>query len=288
MTKRGALFLLLLGCGGPAATTEPAASPTGAPPSADATEAPPQTAQIDGPLAPVEMQPEWTAAVARAEALGRAIYEYDAAASMATDVLLAKFGDRPPVAGFLAVKDPELVVYFFDRAGPGAAFRVAMRGDKPGPLEAMDGKKPLSTAAQGARQAFAAASEVEFPRAPGPYNFVVLPGSIASQPGWLVYFLSAPRDPGELVIGGHVRIGVGADGKTIREMTPLSKTPVRIPPPPPNAAASLVTSMVADTPLETHVFVSLGSPRPLFVGTRVGLWKLERGHVTYLGQPKAP
>lgn len=279
MIERYALLLLLVGCGGASAE---ASSPASAP------EAPPPAVSVlDTAQKPVEMKPEWVEAVSRAQAIGRAIYEYDAAASVATDALLAKFGDKPPVAGFLAVKDPGLVVYFFDRAGPGAAFRVVMNGDKPGPLEAIDGKKPLSAAAASARQAFESASKVDFPRAPGPYNFVVLPGSVVSQPGWLVYFLSAPRDPGELVVGGHVRIAVADDGKTIREVAPLSKGPMRIPPPPPGAAAAVVSNLVSDTPLETHVFLSLGSPRPLFVVTRAGLWKLERGEIAYLGPTQA-
>lgn len=282
-----AVILLALGACSPAAPP-PAHEPSSQEdaPAAGEVPAPSASNAVD---ANAKVKPEWVKANARAEILGREIYEYDHASATATDVLLAKLGNQPPVAGFLAVREAALVVYFFDRAGPGAAFRVTMKGTKPGSLELMDGKKPMPEEAAGARRAFESASKTEFPRAPGPYNAVTLPGKLVGEPGWIVYFLSAPMKVDEVVAGGHVRVSIGADGTTVREVMPLSRSALRLPMPPPNSVGIVLSHVVSDTPAETHVFLSLAHRKPIFLATRTGMWKVEDGRVAYMGEvPNAP
>ena len=120
-------------------------------------------------------------------------------------------------------------------------------------------------------------------RARGNYNFVVLDDPAGD--GFLVYLLR-PKDSSDSVpIGGHYRISVAPDGKTIKQVDRLSATCLTI------NKSELVGSdgklvaigmnhVVSATPLETHVFLSLQEGLPFYVITKDGRsWMVENGTI---------
>jgi hypothetical protein len=107
-----------------------------------------------------------------------------------------------------------------------------------------------------------------------------MPGTaIGDRDAILVYLLAAEQRPGEMVFGVHYRVLVSADGTSVKAAMPLSRSALVIPPPgeamPAGAkpVAAVVSQIVTDWPLETHVFVSLLHRRqPIYVATKRGTW----------------
>ena len=66
---------------------------------------------------------------------------------------------------------------------------------------------------------------------------------------------------------------------------PLSKSILELPT---NAskgstlAAMFVTHLLTDWPLETHVFVSLLTRKPVYVGTKVGIWCVDGDKIRFI------
>ena len=54
------------------------------------------------------------------------------------------------------------------------------------------------------------------------YDYVVL--GDPSGNGFLVYALGSTRKSGQVVLGGHVRVSVSADGAIVKRVDPLSRT----------------------------------------------------------------
>jgi hypothetical protein len=92
----------------------------------------------------------------------------------------------------------------------------------------------------------------------------------------VVYFIGQPSKPGDIVFGRHYRVG-------IEEVTPSTRS-CFVQSPPANVAAAFITHLLSDAPSEFHVYESLVQPIPLMVGTRVGMWSVERGKIAFLGQ----
>lgn len=70
-----------------------------------------------------------------------------------------------------------------------------------------------------------------------------------------------------------------------RYVRPLSRDVLEIPTRGPNGEgveALWVTSLVAEAPLETHVFTSLLTKRPLYVGTKRGIWRVDANKISLL------
>lgn len=227
--------------------------------------------------------------VVQAEQLGRAIHRYDEAAWLATDALASLLGrQRPPVDGWIAVDAGPAVLVRFVRTsaeGPCAAFdSVVERGQasitRKQPCEALS---PLQAAMFRARAT--AAAQLDEPCSDA-YNTVVLPGDILKKQGWLVYLLAATTEPGAIPIGGHYRIHVSIDGRTVVEKTRLSKGCGLLRPPPPQPGveigAPVVTQLLTDYPIETHVFLSLSHHLPLLVVTERGVWQVADGAIQFL------
>ena len=102
-----------------------------------------------------------------------------------------------------------------------------------------------------------------------------------------------------MVFGIHYRVLVSSDGRTIKQVVPLSKSAIVIPPPshgpggmPPGAVpvAAMVSQIVTDWPLEMHVFVSLLHDRaPLDVVTQRGTWLVVGDKISLVDdKPPAP
>ena len=183
--------------------------------------------------------------IKRSSELGRALYLQDKASAIGTDVLRDKVRDHDKrnLGGWLTlpVGDESLqafkVVFLTRDQPPLLAFDINMplRGkpelkEDPAPQQCRRHLVSLFRARQTAMMAV--------PRGNRPRNSVLFPGAAVDRPGSiLVYVLTAEQVPGEMVFGIHYRVLVSGDGKTIKELLPLSKSQIVIPPPGANMPA---------------------------------------------------
>ncbi|HKD20943.1 MAG TPA: hypothetical protein VKB71_02965 [Rhizomicrobium sp.] len=97
--------------------------------------------------------------------------------------------------------------------------------------------------------------------------------------GWLIWAMAATMDPKVVVIGGHYRFTISADGKTVRQTDALSYSCLTMSKPDPKEGTPVgvyTGQFVSLTPLETTVFAALSYKTPMFVGTRDGRsWKFD-------------
>ena len=106
--------------------------------------------------------------------------------------------------------------------------------------------------------------------------------------GYLVYVLAAHMKAGEVVVGGHTRITVAADGTTVEQVDALSKSLLIIPPQKTPEGSRPVaihaTHLVSGTPIEIHAFLSCMHKRPIMVQTPDGkLWKVDGKSIEEVG-----
>ena len=283
-----------------------AAACASAPRAADA----PRTAGKGGPESeralpiPANLAPH----VEQSARLGRLIYLVDKASAIGTDVVRTKVADynHRGLAGWLTLEEgdaagdgPAFSVLFFNSENPPRfVFKVRVpRTGEPAleeyaPPEALNDEMMRLFHAR--RGALAVA-----PRGKRPINPVVLPLSTAGQPdSILVYLLAAETAPGELVFGIHYRVLASGDGLTIKDLTPLTRSALVVPEKPPGEeappgatlVAHMVSHLVTDWPLETHVFVSLlHKSVPIYVVTRRGTWLVIGDKITLVDdKPPGP
>ena len=222
--------------------------------------------------------------------LGRTLYLLDKASAIGTDVVRERVPDFPNrgVGGWLTLRNGDesgrlldaFGVMFITREEP---LRILFRVDvslkgKP-TFEELSPPKPLDDL--GVRMFRARQTAIGgVPRGARPWNPVILPGAaVGRSDAILVYLLAAEQRADEMVFGIHYRVLVSADGTTIKQALPLSKSALVIPPPRENLPSdaepvgAVVSQIVTDWPLETHVFVSLLHKRtPIYVVTRRGIW----------------
>jgi hypothetical protein len=130
------------------------------------------------------------------------------------------------------------------------------------------------------------------PRCSDRYNTVALKDPESD--GWLVWALASSTDDDLIIVRGHYRFTISADGKTLRESdalsttcTPFSKRAMRQQVPrgsdPINAVS--VNHIVSLKPVETYVFSSLAYPYTVYVGTTDGqAWKFDKGAVSTVSE----
>ncbi len=113
------------------------------------------------------------------------------------------------------------------------------------------------------------------------YNTVVLKDP--ERDGWLAWAMAATEDPDLIVIGGHYRFTVSADGKTIRQKDALSRGCLTLPKlkdKEETLAGVDIGHLVSLTPIETYVFDSLSYRIAMYVGTTDGIaWKVDGAHI---------
>jgi hypothetical protein len=237
-----------------------------------------------------------SAPVARSIDIGRALFVLDQVAAAGTDVVMAHVPDLMdrPLGGYLAFRegdgagrpaDAYLVSFYTRDDAPRVAFEVRLTdGAKPAfqafdpPKAAPPGFAELARARQLAINAM--------PRSNQPINPVVLPASSASS-DVLVYLLAGTARSNLAVLGQHYRAVVPLGGDHVTSMTPLSNSALEMPTVDASgqpAKAIVVTHVVTDFPLETHVFASLLHKLPIYVGTRRGTWLVDGDRVSFLGE----
>lgn len=199
---------------------------------------------------------------------GRMLAEYDAAASYASDTVLALKPDTKSLGRYIARKtDAGWVVVFGQLNEPKDKFLIAYQatqGAKPTEFQA----EKLDPPKEDSDFFLAAAKSIEvtlaaFQAEKRPYNVAVLS---ASSNQMYVYIVPAPTVAGVYPYGGDARFIVSADGASILENRRLHKTILEYKAPPKNAKQTPVSGMhvhvLSNAPEDTDVFYVL-SRKPL-------------------------
>jgi hypothetical protein len=123
------------------------------------------------------------------------------------------------------------------------------------------------------------------------YDNAVVPNP--SGKGFLVYAIAVSKDHANVMLGGHHRFAVSADGHTLEHEDALSTSCLNVP----LAKLDLsdgnkgvaVRANLSDTPLEIHVYLSLSYKMPLYVVTRdLKMWKVEKGTMRVIHDKPGP
>ncbi len=111
-------------------------------------------------------------------------------------------------------------------------------------------------------------------------DFNYIPYVVKSDKNKIIYLIAQDPAEGHTVFGKHYKI---INDKII----PSTKTCfITSPPPDKKVAGAYVTHLLSDTPTEFHVFISLKTKEPVFIGTAKGMWKAENGTVEFLKERK--
>jgi hypothetical protein len=242
------------------------------------------TAQ-DAPPAQVEAWP-----LAKVQRLGQALYDQDIAAARATDALLAKFGGTPPpnLAGWIVVGEGrEQTVRFLARDGDAvrAAWDIPVRNGRAGQVVEVD--DPTLPPEQQAmfRARTTAATNIGAMRCSPRYNAVVLDDPDSD--GWLVWLLASTNQANQLVLTGHYRFRISADGSAVLRRDQLSATCIiqSVPPDARQMVGVTVSHIVSPLPAETHVFTSLLYRLPVYVVAGDKLYAVDGARIREVRQP---
>jgi hypothetical protein len=222
------------------------------------------------------------------ERLGREIYEQDRRAAIAAELVGDNFDPQAErLVGFITSGDARhLRVRFVRETDRGHQAAIDAVFDEL-LLPALErAAQPALDAAELAQVAARlAVARDAATRCNGRYNTVALPDPDGD--GLLVYALAASDDPAAVMVGGHVRYSVSADGRTIEHTEPLATSCAVAPLADLERAARTdgseglaLRTTLSNTPLETHVFLSLTQDLPLFVvGNDLRMWRVEAGRM---------
>lgn len=232
-----------------------------------------------------DIAPGVRARVDRARLLGRAIYEQDQASAAATDAVLATTpkGD-PRVHGWITtghdgVYTTEFVTH--PDTTPAAVYEAHLQRGRAPRVQALDPPRPLQGDTLHMFRAERTALHARIPQCASQYNPVVFPASrlgalsqaMRGQRGWVVYLLAATGSRDIIIVGGHVRVLVSADGKRVissTQMEPHCMLVRRVP-----KMVMLYATTHARLPQETQFYTSAEYALPFGVITKNGyVWTL--------------
>lgn len=225
--------------------------------------------------------------VATLERLGRELSRRDAISARATDRVLRDY----PIARSLKMrgwiselKNTGDAVHFVTEtpSGPTLAFTASF--GQSGKLEVQDMRGqslPADVAVRyKARETATAALRGQLFNAS--YNFEVLDDPDGR--GFLVYALAATLESDQIVMAGHFRVTVSADGAKAERVDALSKTLVFSGPMPSRlpkgseAVALWLIQLVSNKPVETLIYTSNLAKKPIYVRTPDGkTWVVGEG-----------
>ncbi len=235
---------------------------------------------------------------AELSALGRAIYEQERRIAIASEFLAQNFDPRGAgVFGWVTEGASERLLVRFVRNtehGAEAVFDARFDGMLLPTIAAAT--NPALTATQRAQLA---ARDTVGPHLAHPcsdrYDSVILPDP--EREGLLVYALAVASEPAQVMLGGHYRFSVSADGTRLLHVDTLSTSCAVVPKAELEAASAAggdrglgLRAPLSDSPLETHVLQSLRLGVPLFVMTRdQRLWRVDGDSMSVLkAAPGAP
>jgi hypothetical protein len=175
------------------------------------------------------------------------------------------------------------VIFFSREEPPRLLYQVRVNPTSPSDFTAFDPPKPATDSfvrAVHARQTAIAA----LPARRQPVNSVVLPGAVNGEKGTLVYLLAGTKTPNVAVFGQHFRVLVPDGGGAPTYVMPLSKSmlemPVRQGPKGEKPVGLVVSHILTEWPLETHVFVSLQFKIPVYVVAGRWVWRVDGAKIT--------
>lgn len=243
------------------------------------------SAQAEGQRGPTPVPIEdWS--LSKVSTLGREIYIQDRAAWVATDALREALSptEMATVRGWVVLGEgSSRTVRFLKADGDDVApgWDIPVEDGRAGaPVAAsdaeMDGETRLRFLARQTAVAGIGALRC------GTYNSVV-----ARDPdgdGWLVWLLAGTTARGMMPVGGHYRFRVSADGTEMQTRDQLSNRCLNMQANPPagpqgQPAAVVVSHIVSDGPVETHVFLSLQFRVPIYVAARDRLFAVEGNRI---------
>ena len=227
--------------------------------------------------------------IALMEKIGRTIFQKDGYASEATDILFEKVGgphqlDQQNVRGWITREVKGSMMVSFMRMKGGAylpAYDIVFTPQR-GHFVNAEGREASSE-----EMAMFKARQLALQNIPRRcsrrYNAVVV--SDVDGDGYLVYTLAATTDPNLILLGGHYRFTISQDASTIEKIDALFKSCMAMDkrkiPNDAKSAGMYITHLVSDTPVETHVFLSLLHKLPIYVGTPGDrLWKVNAGRIS--------
>lgn len=230
---------------------------------------------------PAKLTLDEAQAVERVAERGRQIYVQDQMAWHATDFVLENDLIKADGKGhFIAVPNPTgggYVYFIRDRVfGKTKARRVAF--DTSGKLSADTEEVTLDPDVAGRFKALRTAKSSKALRFCSELvNSVVLADDEGD--GWLVYLMSATREPNRMVLGGHNRVKVSRDGKQVLSVDYSANSCLVMEtdatgPEGQEPEFMMVTHLVSDLPWETHVFQSISFDRPMIVLTGSSAWRV--------------
>jgi hypothetical protein len=120
------------------------------------------------------------------------------------------------------------------------------------------------------------------------YDYVVLDDPDGS--GFLVYALCAINDPNKVVLAGHFRVAVSADGEKVEQVDSLSRSLLvidrRDTPSGTHLVAMTMAQLVSSKPLETLIYTSNLTRLPVYVATVPNgrIWEVSNGKITDTGK----
>jgi hypothetical protein len=110
-------------------------------------------------------------------------------------------------------------------------------------------------------------------------DFKYVPVQVTEDGRAVLYLLAQSREPTDVIVGQHFKI-------TEANVEPSSKSCLNLHSAP-NTVAMFVTHVLAPTPSEFHVYLTLQHKIGLYVGTSSGDWFVKNGAITFL-RTRAP
>lgn len=228
--------------------------------------------------------------LATIEKLGRDIYEQDQWAWKATDIVFAKRSEderrADGMSGWITDRvDGKPRVRFVKQGagGPEVLYDVVFEDGREGAYS-VPADRTLKADEIAQLDARSLAIQGAARKCSPNYNTVALKDP--SGDGWLVWALATTADPDLIIIGGHFRFTISADGKEVKQRDEMSKGCLRFSRKAMNVPTDgrldslIVNHLPSLTPVETHVFSNLTYALKLIVGTMDGrAWKVDGGHV---------
>jgi hypothetical protein len=241
---------------------------------------------------PAELQP----AVATAEQTGRLLQRLDRAAWIATDEFvgdkqtrklrkstrgwITEAMDTGTRVSFFDANDPPNQVYTVDVESSGVIGNSAATRD----TSFTDEQLSLIRARQAAmKQAFLACSP--------DYNSVVYRDGDSIR----VYLMPGTKKQGIFPAGGHHLFVYDATGRTLQSQRDFTRSCIDLQGVPDKPMGDgfrpmgmMVTHLLDPQPTEIHVFISLNTDSPLYVGTTENryLWKVSKGRISLVSDGK--
>jgi len=224
------------------------------------------------------------------ERLGNELYYRDNLAARSSDLLLK----TEPLARSLKIrgwitdlnKSGDVVYWIAETpSGPTLAYTVTFHGAMKPELEDVRGQPLPPNVALRFQARQTAAEALKGKLYDIDYNFEILADPDGT--GFLVYALGATNKRDEVVLGGHFRVTVSADGGKAERVDALSKSLLVNKegeglPPDTHQVGMYMTQIVSEKPVETLVYTNRLTGQPIAVATEPSgqVWYIENGRMT--------